>query len=60
MAEKKNLNENYDALDSWREEIYRYAGGSEHDSLVESILAYERAKKAKEQARKQDEMEKDR
>lgn len=60
MAKKDKLNENYDALGSWREEVRIFDGGSEYDPMVESILAYERAKKAKEQARKQDEMERER
>ena len=40
-------NEEYDALNGWREENHKYAGGSEYDPTVEAILAYERAKAAK-------------
>lgn len=37
--------EEYDALNIWREENFTgFAGGSEYDNTVESILAYERAK----------------
>ncbi len=44
--DKRTRNEEYDALNGWREENTRYAGGSEYDPTVEAILAYERAKAA--------------
>lgn len=48
MSKNEKKNENYDALDTWREETRVYAGGSEYDPTFETILAYERAKKSKE------------
>ena len=55
-------NPNYDALDSWREEVgiknskgevKHYAGGCEYDPTAEAIMAYEReqARLAKEAAK---------
>ena len=43
-------NEEYDALNGWREENHEYDGGSEYDLTVEAILAYEREKAAKKKA----------
>lgn len=59
MAVKKTRNEEYDALNGWREENFgSYAGGSEYDPTVEAILAYERQKAAakKSQAESEDVM----
>lgn len=50
-------NENYDALNTWREENfgkYKGCGGSEYDATVEAIRAYER-EQAKKAAQKQKE-----
>ena len=44
--DKRTRNEEYDALNGWREENTKYAGGSEYDPTVAAILAYERAKAA--------------
>ena len=52
------MNENYDFLDSWREEVgiknskgetKHYSGGSEYDPTAEAIRAYLEAEKQKKQ-----------
>ena len=44
--DKIRKNEEYDALNRWRQDISKYAGSCEGDPTVDAILAYERAKAA--------------
>ena len=53
--DKRTRNEEYDALNGWREENTKYDGGSEYDPTVAAILAYERAKAAKKRDAAEDE-----
>lgn len=44
--------EEYDALNTWREENFTgFAGESEYDPTVDAILAYEKAKAQEKKAR---------
>ena len=50
MEEKNKMDANYDSLRGWREEITKYAGGTEEDATAEAIRAYMKQEEAKKKA----------
>lgn len=53
MEEKNKMDSNYDSLRGWREEITKYAGGTEEDATADAIREYMRQEEAKKRAAKE-------